>query len=625
VFEAGKGFAFGELALLYNAPRSATITSIVESEVWSLDRTAFRNLVVRSAEAQFKQYVEFLNGVDVLQVLNDGERAALAEVLEEESFEDDEAIVEQGERDDKMFIVRKGNAVACIKGDHGEVEVMQYSKGDYFGEIALLSGEPRKASVYAVGACTCLHISRQTFMRILGPLQDLLERNMGKYEKYQDAIANAGAQTKEDFQHENERNASVGDEQFDGSTCIPGNRQRRMVNRKRDKQLTALDTTKGHRLTSEAEPCTLAEKVALDLQNPKLVNQSDVFKIPSGHMMAIGFVAAKETFSQHKKLHFQCNIEPLLHEGDLTYLWEAPTKLEKSTEISILCEKGQKSRSDPTPNQDNLFILHIGAVSMYGVCDGHGPFGHLVSFRLVQSLPFFITKSKNVHKTWEEALKDAFLSAQNDLVQFCSSESVNIEASGAAASVLILEEQTVHVATLGDAKIMLGSWNRRDSRMIFCSQDHKPGIPEERARLEAAGSEVREVDPGNFRIYLPGSNFPGLTMSRAFGDTACNGVLREPQYHRFLMQPTDQWYAVIASDGIWEFIDGEEAYSMTAKKLRLKGTRETSNFLTEVSRKRWQHCCGDYSDDITAIMVQWNAPDIKDAAANHSIITKRTE
>ena len=52
---------------------------------------------------------------------------SLAEVLEEEEFDDDEAIVEQGEKDDKMFILRSGQAVACIAGEKGEIEVKQYS------------------------------------------------------------------------------------------------------------------------------------------------------------------------------------------------------------------------------------------------------------------------------------------------------------------------------------------------------------------------------------------------------------------------------------------------------------------------------------------------------------------
>merc|ERR1719247_2592457 len=70
VFEAGAGFAFGELALLYNAPRTATITASETSEVWCLDRTAFRNLVVKSSEAQFKEYVNFLGGCGIFETLD---------------------------------------------------------------------------------------------------------------------------------------------------------------------------------------------------------------------------------------------------------------------------------------------------------------------------------------------------------------------------------------------------------------------------------------------------------------------------------------------------------------------------------------------------------------------------
>ena len=57
---------------------------------------------------------------------------------------------------------------------------------------------------------------------------------------------------------------------------------------------------------------------------------------------------------------------------------------------------------------------------MYGVCDGHGPFGHLVSFRLVQTIPYFLTKSEHFGKNWEEALKESFAKAQEDLEEFCS-------------------------------------------------------------------------------------------------------------------------------------------------------------------------------------------------------------
>uniref|UniRef100_A0A7S1WMR6 cGMP-dependent protein kinase n=1 Tax=Alexandrium catenella TaxID=2925 RepID=A0A7S1WMR6_ALECA len=640
VFEAGVGFAFGELALLYNAPRSATITASAPSEVWALDRTAFRNLVVLSAETQFRARVDFLNGVDVFQVLDERERASLAEVLEEEEFEDDEAIVEQDEKDDKMFILQTGKAVACIRGEQGEVEVMQYSAGDYFGEIALLSGEPRKASVYAVGHATCLYITRPTFLRVLGPLKSLLERNISRYEKYQDALAHvehAEHAEHPDDEHESPAHSPRRDsphqdhhdneEEFTSGGAL---RKTKVVNRKRQRKvaedISVLDNHKkvDHELPSETPPETLADKVAQDFKNPTLVSPAKEFEV-RGLMQAFGGMLANQKFTQDKAMHVRSEAASLTKKGEEeTYEWQGQTKLKQATEISVICQKGQKSASDPTPNQDNFFVHHVGSATVYGVADGHGPFGHLVSFRIVQTLPHFIAKSEHAGKDWELTLKDAFLKSQSDLVAFCEAQGINIEASGAAASVVLLEEQTVHIAHIGDSRVMLGSWNRRDSRLIFCTKDHKPEMPAERARLEAAGSEVREIDPGNFRIYLSGSNFPGLTMSRAFGDRACGGVLQEPEYHKELMQPNDQFYCILASDGIWEFMEGEEVCTMTAKKLRLKGPRETLHHLVSASRKRWGYCCGDYCDDITAILVQWNASsENKDSRRNHTMTLTR--
>eukprot|EP00930_Biecheleria_cincta_P022272 TRINITY_DN1627_c0_g1_i3.p1 TRINITY_DN1627_c0_g1~~TRINITY_DN1627_c0_g1_i3.p1 ORF type:complete len:754 (-),score=142.26 TRINITY_DN1627_c0_g1_i3:326-2587(-) len=613
VFTAGRGFAFGELALLYNAPRSATIKAACDSEVWCLDRTAFRNLVVRSAEQQFQQYLSFLGKVEVFQTLSEHEKATLTEVLLEESFANDEAIIEQGDQDDKFFMILSGQAVACIKGEQGEVEVMQYKEGDYFGEIALLTGEPRKASVYAVGPTDCIYITRQTFQRVLGPLHDILKRNIERYAKYQDAINAPQMQV-------------PGEDQDDDGPKIA--KKRSVRNR-----VSITDSVKEHKVLEASaavgesapnggsgEAMTLADKIELDFKRPQLVSPCEALSVPSASMMIFGGVVPRQKFAMDKFVHVRSAASSQEVGEDRCFTWQGITKVKGLTDISVVCQKGQKAASDPTPNQDNFFVNIDGAVTTYGVFDGHGPFGHLISLRLVQSMPYHISKSQHYGTDWELTLKDAFLETQRELEEFCKKENVNIEASGAAGSVLVLQEQTVHIAFIGDARVVLGSWNRRDSRMIFTSKDHKPDIPEEKARLEAAGSEVRELEPGNSRIYRTGTNFPGLTMSRAFGDTACEGVLREPEYHKFLMQPADQWYAIIASDGIWEFFEGEEVCNISAKKLRLKGPRETNNFLVSASRKRWAHVCGDYCDDITSILVQWNSADApKNADCNHQL------
>eukprot|EP00445_Apocalathium_hangoei_P033813 CAMPEP_0203951986 /NCGR_PEP_ID=MMETSP0359-20131031/85737_1 /ASSEMBLY_ACC=CAM_ASM_000338 /TAXON_ID=268821 /ORGANISM="Scrippsiella Hangoei, Strain SHTV-5" /LENGTH=844 /DNA_ID=CAMNT_0050884797 /DNA_START=19 /DNA_END=2553 /DNA_ORIENTATION=- len=620
VFEAGAGFAFGELALLYNAPRSATVASTVQSEIWCLERVAFQRLVIASEEERFHEYQTFLRKVDVFAELNMEEIAALADVLQEEEFQEDEAILEQDDRDSNMYILRKGEAVACIRGDQGEVEVLRYIQGEYFGEIALLLGEPRKASVYAVGPVTCLYISRDTFSRVLGPLRDFLQRNIGSYQKYQEAIA---AALPSDLRGASEatRTSDPNLEVFEGGTMLPS---RTRTVRKRDRALNSQGQDDGQGGGEDDEPTSLKEKVEQDFKNPALVDVDEQFLVRNCTLQVFGGLRLGEKFKHDKRVLTECQMTPTSEGVEDVYRWKGPSWLTGSTHIAVLCQKGQKSASDPTPNQDNYFILHKGPIQIYGVADGHGPFGHLVSFRLVQTLPHFITTSQHYEKDWAACLKEAFLSAQSDLLNLCERHNVNVEASGAAGSVLVFEGPRIHIAHIGDAGAMVASWNRHDSHAVYGSKDHKPQVPEEQARLEAAGSEVREVDESSYRIYLKGTTFPGLTMSRAFGDTACAGVLQEPEYKEILLQPKDEYYAIVASDGIWEFIEYEKAVDLSAKKLRLKGPRETARFMVDASRKRWEHCCGEYCDDITAIVIQWNVSE-KDADTNHSLTVKRHE
>jgi cAMP-dependent protein kinase regulator len=58
---------------------------------------------------------------------------------------------------------------------------MQYKVGDYFGELALLKNEPRAASVFAKTQLKVATIDRDSFKRLLGPLEEILLRNMQAY------------------------------------------------------------------------------------------------------------------------------------------------------------------------------------------------------------------------------------------------------------------------------------------------------------------------------------------------------------------------------------------------------------------------------------------------------------
>ena len=61
---------------------------------------------------------------------------------------------------------------------------MKYKVGDYFGELALLKNEPRAANVVAKSKVKVASLNRDSFMRLLGPLEDILKRNLQAYMNY---------------------------------------------------------------------------------------------------------------------------------------------------------------------------------------------------------------------------------------------------------------------------------------------------------------------------------------------------------------------------------------------------------------------------------------------------------
>jgi len=56
--------------------------------------------------------------------------------------------------------------------------------GSYFGERALITDEPRAATITAVADSKCLAMDRAAFLRLLGPITDLLARNLDMYTRY---------------------------------------------------------------------------------------------------------------------------------------------------------------------------------------------------------------------------------------------------------------------------------------------------------------------------------------------------------------------------------------------------------------------------------------------------------
>ncbi|KAJ1669661.1 hypothetical protein GGF38_002084 [Coemansia sp. RSA 25] len=182
VATASDGGSFGELALMYNAPRAATVTATSDATVWALDRITFRSLLMERTSRKRRLYERFLETVPLLKSLEAYERQKIADALESVAYSDGETIVEQGEPGSDFYLIEQG-AIRVYKTDEDGVrrEYPSLAQGGYFGELALLDDQPRQATLVSSGRTKCARMSKDAFDRLLGPVINIIRREAGNY------------------------------------------------------------------------------------------------------------------------------------------------------------------------------------------------------------------------------------------------------------------------------------------------------------------------------------------------------------------------------------------------------------------------------------------------------------
>jgi cAMP-dependent protein kinase regulator len=176
VFQYEAGGSFGELALMYNCPRTASVVAATAGVLWKLDRATFRHVIVAGNRSKAQFYESFLANMAVFQSLSPTQHAGIADGIRVVEFKKHETVFKQGDRG--------GNGRGGDSGERplqfymieaGEVEVVRdgvpvntLGPGDYFGEKALLEkGAARAATVVAQGPVRCAAVGADTFGRLL--------------------------------------------------------------------------------------------------------------------------------------------------------------------------------------------------------------------------------------------------------------------------------------------------------------------------------------------------------------------------------------------------------------------------------------------------------------------------
>jgi CRP/FNR family cyclic AMP-dependent transcriptional regulator len=109
-----------------------------------------------------------LRKVSIFHGLEPGELARLAGSLETVRLAKDATIVGQADQGDALYIIAEGRVKVVLQGQSGgEVILSIFRPGDFFGEMSLLDGQPRSASVVSIEATRLFRLSREAFAQHL--------------------------------------------------------------------------------------------------------------------------------------------------------------------------------------------------------------------------------------------------------------------------------------------------------------------------------------------------------------------------------------------------------------------------------------------------------------------------
>jgi serine/threonine protein phosphatase PrpC len=258
--------------------------------------------------------------------------------------------------------------------------------------------------------------------------------------------------------------------------------------------------------------------------------------------------------------------------------------------VGHCCKKGLKPES---PNQDDFLMVQCGGnFGLYAVFDGHGPVGHDVSNYITKVTPGNLVHAQDFKADPCEAIKQCFIATHKGIIKQHSLKVFDPTMSGATATLAWLHKdgegrKWMYIGHVGDSRCIVGggsSW--KEQKVVWSSQDHKCDLPEEKARIESKNGVVRKrTGDIPHRVFMKGSQLPGLAMSRSLGDLLASkiGVSHVPEVTA--IEITDEHQVlVICSDGVWEFLDNETVLAEISKAPKEK----LQNACDTIAKMSWQ-------------------------------------
>jgi len=168
-----RGDYFGEIALIKNVPRTASVKAVADCSLLVLERKDFESLMARKVDlaVRIDRLIEnrgFLIRLPLFAEFAPAQVAMAASRLVPERYHPGQPVITQGEIGDSFFIIKEGRLDVLVTKGGQKNKVAELGPGEYFGEIALLLDVPRTADVVAGTECLVLRLHKDDFKSLLG-------------------------------------------------------------------------------------------------------------------------------------------------------------------------------------------------------------------------------------------------------------------------------------------------------------------------------------------------------------------------------------------------------------------------------------------------------------------------
>ena len=300
---------------------------------------------------------------------------------------------------------------------------------------------------------------------------------------------------------------------------------------------------------------------------------------------------------------------------------------------SILTKAGISDNKEKT-NQDSYLIienLFSQNFNIYGVFDGHGDNGQLISKHISDFMNDYYNNKLNYYlnendknKLFSEKITNIFLGNHNKIIKNCSSlldqeinriNNYDISQSGSTSVMLYIIDDNLICSNVGDSQCYLFNCSLDDLWTFeLLSKQHLASDEQEQKRIIENGGEVHPyyeedgIFEGPDRIYAKNQIYPGLVMSRTIGDLQAKkiGVISEPDIIMKKIE-NDSKFLIIGSDGLWDVVKPYDIIRMIRPYFNKGDIEGACQALMKKAVQQWIKN-KEERDDITIIVIFIGTP-----------------